>query len=243
MLYSEPMVLGLLADEKTMTRRIMARQKKHEFTEYTLLGQHGHADDEAERRGGWAQPWLAIEHAPDWPDGKDDQCSCPYASQRGDRIRVKETFYAWGWWEQRENRKKGRDEWHFIDKTLEDGRAYRYAAGELPIGKLKRGTDTGMAWWKRPAIFMPSAASRITLEITGLRVERLKEITEADAIAEGIKRYTGPLRWVRYLDAITGEPVHNTARDAFFALWVAINGQESLDANPWVWVIKFRRLP
>lgn len=243
MLFQEPMVLGILDGSKTNTRRVMARQKQHDFTDYTLFGQRGHADDEAERRGGWAEPWIAIEGAPDWPDGKEDQCACPYASQRGDRIWVRETFYAWGHWVLRENRKKGRNEWHFVDLSLQEGMGYRYVAGELPIGKLKREQNAGYGWWKRPAIFMPRAASRITLEVERLAVERLHDISEADAIAEGIKRYTGPMRWVRYLDAITGEAKHNTARDAYFSLWAHINGQASLDANPYVWSIHFRRIP
>lgn len=94
----------------------------------------------------------------------------------------------------------------------------------------------------RRSIKMPRWASRITLEVTGVRVERLNDISEADALAEGIQRYTGSLRWVRYLDAITGEACHNTAAEAFKALWIGINGQESWDANPWVWAIKFKRI-
>lgn len=95
----------------------------------------------------------------------------------------------------------------------------------------------------RPSMFMPRWVSRIPLEVVSVRVERLQEISEADALAEGIQRYSGPMRWVRYLDAVTGEAVHSTARGAFFALWIAINGQASFDANPWVWVVEFRRLP
>lgn len=88
-LFSPPMVRALLAGTKTQTRRVMVRQKQHAFTDYTLFGQRGHPDDEAERRGGWAEPWVAVEHAPDWPDGKEDQCRCPYASHRGDRLWVR----------------------------------------------------------------------------------------------------------------------------------------------------------
>ena len=89
---------------------------------------------------------------------------------------------------------------------------------------------------------MPRWASRITLEITSVRVERLQDISEAEALAEGIQRYAGPLRWVRYLDAITGEAVHSAARDAFFALWIALNGQPSFNANPLVWILQFKHL-
>ena len=78
----------------------------------------------------------------------------------------------------------------------------------------------------RPSIHMPRWASRITLEITSVRVERLQDISEADAIAEGV--YTDPAC---------------PAYDAYAQLWDEINGLGSWEANPWVWVIEFRRLP
>jgi hypothetical protein len=95
----------------------------------------------------------------------------------------------------------------------------------------------------RPGIHMPRAASRIQLTVTNVRVQLLQEISEADAIAEGIQKYQGPLRWVRYLDPLTGEAAHNTARDAYAALWDGINGRKpnaSWDANPWVWAVSFK---
>ena len=76
--------------------------------------------------------------------------------------------------------------------------------------------------WK-PSIFMPRSASRITLKLTSVRVERLQDISEEDAIAEGIKR--GPL----------------TAKAAFRELWESIKGHGSWDLNPWVWVLAFER--
>ena len=79
----------------------------------------------------------------------------------------------------------------------------------------------------RPSIHMPRAASRITLEVLNVRVERLHDISEEDAKAEGVT-LKGTSRY-------DGE-----ARDAFEALWCGINGAESWDANPWVWRISFR---
>lgn len=82
---------------------------------------------------------------------------------------------------------------------------------------------------KRPSIFMPRRLSRITLEITAVRVERLQNITRGDCMAEGcpfpnMADGPNPQEWYR-------------------ALWEEINGAESWAANPWVWVIKFRRHP
>lgn len=85
--------------------------------------------------------------------------------------------------------------------------------------------DTACGW--KPSIHMPRFASRITLEITSVRVERLQDISEADARAEGISRAECP-GWHATTD--------------FRALWAAINGPESWDANPWVWVVEFQRI-
>lgn len=220
------MVRALLNGRKTQTRRAMSRQKKYEFTDYTLFGQRGHADDEAERRGGWAQPWVAVEHAPDWPDGKEDQCQCPYAAQRGDRLWVRETFYAWGHWTKKYNPKKRKQEWHFVDETIGTGKCYRYDAEEKLPRRKRELHEVG--WWKRPAIFMPRHASRITLEVTGLRVEQLNYICVSDAIAEGCP---GGDHGDRY-----------AAVEQYRALWESINGNGSWNANPWVWVIEFKRV-
>ena len=89
----------------------------------------------------------------------------------------------------------------------------------------------------RPGIFMPRWASRITLEVTGVRVELLQDISEADALAEGI---------VQLRDGGFGLPdgSHYHAADprqSYLGLWEAINGEGSVTANPWVWVVEFKR--
>lgn len=73
----------------------------------------------------------------------------------------------------------------------------------------------------RPGMFMPRWASRITLNVTGVRVERLKTISHADAVAEGMA-------------------VDDAVYD-YMKLWQTLNGPESWDANPWVWVVEFKR--
>src|SRR6185369_7454203 len=100
------------------------------------------------------------------------------------------------------------------------GLAYRYEADEkLPRRKRELHQVAG---WKRPAIFMPRAACRITLEITEVRVERLQAISEADAEAEGARSWASEQDTpVRDLDE---------ARLQFRKLWTEINGGESWDA-------------
>lgn len=77
-----------------------------------------------------------------------------------------------------------------------------------------------------PSIFMPKAACRIFLEITDIRVERLRDISEEDAKAEGV-----------YVAECCHAYYHG-----FSLLWQKINGAESWDANPWVWAISFKRI-
>src|SRR5690606_16958235 len=79
----------------------------------------------------------------------------------------------------------------------------------------------------RPSIHMPRWASRLVLEVTGVWVERLQAISEADALAEGIEadKYHG---------------LDRAAARAYSELWEQINGPGSWDANPWVWVVEFR---
>ena len=86
---------------------------------------------------------------------------------------------------------------------------------------------------------MPRRASRITLEVTSVRVERLQTITEADAIAEGIDRAPGG-PWRSY-DADGG--CCYSAIESYRSLWESINGAESWTANPWVWVVEFKSVP
>lgn len=91
----------------------------------------------------------------------------------------------------------------------------------------------------RPGMFMPRRISRINLEITDVRVERLQDISEADAIAEGISEFIGGW-WCEHDDAeqIAG----TTPQEGYRHLWERINGKGSWDANPWVWAISFRMI-
>jgi len=105
------------------------------------------------------------------------------------------------------------------------------------------------AWpWKRrvlPSIHMPRGLSRIALEITEVRVQRLQNISEEDAIAEGVEA-TSPPDMLRYRDyRPEKEGLRSTwsyARDSFHSLWESINGTASFAANPWIWALTFTRV-
>ncbi len=95
----------------------------------------------------------------------------------------------------------------------------------------------------RPAMFMPRFASRMTLEVVSSRLERLRDISEADAMAEGVERVVVGEGWRRYCDdEIVGVPPCVTARDSFCALWEQINGPGSWAENPLLWVVEFKVL-
>jgi hypothetical protein len=104
-----------------------------------------------------------------------------------------------------------------------------------------RATDDGECEgpWS-PSIFMPRWASRIELEVTGVRVERVQEISPLDAIAEGIMEYEpGAFHWEPWGP---GTEYFRGPRDAFLTLWDSINAKRGhgWDVNPWVWVVEFR---
>lgn len=151
---------------------------------------------------------------------------CPYGMP-GDRLWVRETFA-----------EVGCIGWP-IDKFQ-----YEYRADFWHNDNNWEGpADMCFDKW-RPSIFMPRDASRIQLEITEVRVERLNDISEADAVQEGVLKGRE-----RYLDYIA-EKYHTTqfvyqeytAKGSYKTLWQLINGRESWYENPWVWVIGFKRI-
>lgn len=96
----------------------------------------------------------------------------------------------------------------------------------------------GRSW--KPSIHMPKDAARIWLRIKDVRVERLQDISERDAMREGIESVDGGAHWKNYVqDDISSFvcPSHS-----FESLWHSINGADSWKANPWVWVLEFERI-
>lgn len=239
-LFSGPMVSAVLRDvePKTQTRRALRKQFGPEAMPVEMCAE----TDEGYQTVGHSGRW--------WDDVgglAEDAVTCPFGTP-GDRLWVRETFVAFGRWEMRFSAKKGRDEWHFVDMTLETGRQYRYG-GALPNAKRDSVTPT---WWRRPAIHMPRAASRILLDVTGVRIERLQSISATDARAEGIefqehsiagqicrswKAYGSADGW--YPEGIDIAPIHS-----YWSLWDSLNAARGFGwhTNPWVWVVEFRQV-
>lgn len=100
---------------------------------------------------------------------------------------------------------------------------------------------SGQRW--KPSIFMPKSAARIFLEITNIRVERLNDISEEDAIKEGVIKIFNSLfnEW-RFKDYANIKSDWRSAVSSFQSLWASINGIGSWDKNPYVWVIEFKQV-
>ena len=147
---------------------------------------------------------------------------CPYG-QLGDRLWVRETW--------------ARDD--------EDGglcyRADIGKGGDADDWDRNRLDGVPRFRW-RPSIHMPRAASRITLEITGVRVERLQDISEEDARAEGANPIPDPCDHARRACAEIGCSGPLPYSVGFASLWQNINGLDSWASDPWVWVVEFRRI-
>lgn len=92
---------------------------------------------------------------------------------------------------------------------------------------------------KRPGIHMPRWASRLTLEITGVRVERLQNISEEDAIAEGVTKIREACHVIKGFDYDEVGLCHTSAVTPYYKLWEHLNGRGSWDANPWVVALSF----
>jgi hypothetical protein len=197
-LFSAPMVRAILDGRKTQTRRIVKPQPPAMFSE---------GDVAAITNGArWAfsrvySPGRGVA----FPADPEPGFRCPYGLP-GDRLWVREAWQITG--------------------RLGTEYAVWYPAGGEAVG-IDVGFEGPSPKWDamihddrvRPSIHMPRWASRITLEVTGVRIERLQDISEADARAEGV------------VDTL-----------AFEELWDSINGSGAWDANPWCWCISFKRV-
>ena len=211
-LMSAPMVRAILADTKTQTRRVVKPASGYS--------------------------WLDIDAGTMINNGGHKKhisdLRMPYG-QPGDRLWVRETFmdlHGTG-----------------VEHRDEEGnlQRYAYAANTRPgsYGDECR-KDFGLKW--RPSSHMPRAASRILLEVTAVRVERLHDISESDAMAEGITTIWpdgprddgGPNHYT--VDVDHGHLNGPTATTVYRMLWEWINAEGSWDANPWVWVVEFKRV-
>lgn len=225
-LFSGPMVRAILEGRKTQTRRVV----KCDLYDIERLATPGEWND------GRAHPKMIPYE--NW--GEKRGCGlfvsttgtifampCPFGKP-GDRLWVREAWETCAIYDS------------YSPSQIDSGAALLWIADN---SKRINGPEN---WGKiRPSIFMPQWASRITLEITGIRVERLQDITEEDAIAEGVGHgFQMNAGWPDYQHINKSgicELTQDTAWASFSTLWDSIKGKKHPWAsNPWVWVINFK---
>lgn len=248
-LFSAPMVRAILAGTKTQTRRVVKLGDR--LCRFDADGYSAVTDDTIIKVS-WDSHSIA------------KLIPCPYG-QPGDMLWVRETSRA----HELTDKEAEADTFGVIERLgLEvppcglDGVVY---AADNAFREIENSREASERWMKMsayrgmqgatvPAIHMPRWASRITLEVTGVRVERLQDISEADALAEGISRLAPPApphEWSG-LNRFTlngmgsgfcaGSVSWNspTAEALYLRLWEDIHGPGSWEANPWVWVVEFK---
>jgi hypothetical protein len=216
-MFSAPMVRAILDGRKTMTRRVFKDAIDKRTKE--LPG--------AVFKDGSGKGWVAWfpgtgmtaeKTARAYPG--EDGFKCPYG-QPGDRLWVR---HAWYHHEPPSTNPGNEHAWDEITMTA------RWISGDT-VPNCRPKLDPG--YKRRPSIFMPRWASLITLEITDVSVERLQEISEDDAFAEGVAEKVSPEE----------EDYTLSAEEVFHKLWDSINGKTyPWESNPWVWAIEFKKL-
>jgi hypothetical protein len=205
-LFSGEMVRAILEGRKTQTRRVVKPQP--EIRDLNLGYSAIPMLCFKKKSSGW---WL-------WPNATEQIIAeCP-VGKPGNKLWVREQL------------------------TRPDGDPWLYASDRQPV-MVDACDETAMLTWAHhkqqdycPSIHMPRWASRITLEITGVRVERLQSISEVDASAEGVSYDDKPVHRA-------GMGYANNRRELFWGLWDSINGKSHPWAeNPWVWAVEYRRI-
>jgi hypothetical protein len=222
-LFSAPMIRALLSGAKTQTRRVIAPGRDGTVAEWRTAWVMDAVKRWAPSMDGW---WtMAVD------GGHIGSVQCPYGVP-GDRLWVREAFYS--------DTLSPDTEYQHVHyrEGLAHGHFHRRAALHLDGKSGHRGP------W-RPSIHMPRWASRITLEVTDVRVQRLQDISEDDARAEGVD--ADPVE--AWFDSVggAGDPYAAACsklyRFGFAKAWDSINGKRCpWSSNPWTWAISFKRV-
>lgn len=204
-LFNGPLVRAILEGRKTVTRRPVKATKAH--ADGFMMLDHG--------KGWW--PYNAFGDFASDHEGMEYPIACPYG-KLGDWLWVRETCFI------NDYREASVPEQERADCEI------HYRADGIPDFE---GEEELIRW--RPSIHMPRWASRILLEVTDVRVERLQDITEEQALAEGIKKHSDGGYHVEDGKHFSDSPV-----ESFACLWSSVGGD--WDANPWVWCVSFKRI-
>jgi hypothetical protein len=213
-LFSAAMIRAILDGRKTQTRRVLGVQP---LDILTPADKRASSLAKVTRKWDGKRVWFALTVRGETIEGNRGVAfRCKYG-EVGDRLWVREAF---AWMDDKEVWYRATDE-------------AKGAAIEGDDVDEDTGKPLKFRW--TPSIYMPRWASRITLELTGVRVERLQDITEADAIAEGVDAVT--------MADMPRQGTMNRYTD-FAHIWEKINAKRGYgwDANPWVWALTFKRV-
>ena len=217
-LFSAPMTRALLGGTKTQTRRVIMPQPKRFTPEYERQW-HANAIPSG-RHEGRPREWTWWEGP---PHGQSLYHRADVAYAPGDRLWVRESWSH-----------TGQGVWTIASARMSGRGGAIYAADARA---------EGVKFW--PSIHMPREFSRLTLIVEAVKVERLQEISEADARKEGprplpMQSEDDPSAW---WEVEPGLHQGRSARDSFRKLWNSINGPDAWAANPWVAAYSFRLIP
>lgn len=231
---SAPMVCATLreVDAKWQTRRVAKFAPFDKDNPLVFSGLKAGLYGRGVPSSGWVL--RSIGHGGCWND-RTKPLHCPYG-QPGDRLWVRERHcfldvtksalsqFPLG---PQNNNARGPDIWNLCIEYSDGTQHETNREGKKP----KQTRERGETKW-RPGMFMPRWASRITLEITGVRVERVQEISGDDVLAEGIRSAPLPSR----------SEMDMALRATYRELWDSLNAKRGFgwDKNPWVWVIEFK---
>lgn len=205
-LFSAPMVRAILDGSKTQTRRVVKRTEGRRISGFIRYP--------APAVPNGMESWGNVEGDDVWMG------TCPYG-QPGDRLWVRETWNG--------PFLEDLEEYRLAPEKYNNSEHCEYAADGGPAPEYVTMDDELVQRW-RPSIHMPRWASRIMLEITGVRVERLQDISYKDALAEGIES----------VDPDCHTAKRHMAIQSYAVLWDSINGAGAWDVNPLVWVVEFK---
>lgn len=230
-LFQPPMVRALLAGTKTQTRRLLKPQPPSDSGPLTWTAYH---PTKVDRRGEEYPGPLTFGAS-----SEDGSFATPIRIRPGDRLWVRENVQAVIDAEEHDAIR------YLADGHIERSRAETAAEAERYAQQLycyrrRKGAPNRMTGVPVPSIHMPRWASRLTLTVTDVRVQRLQDISEWDARAEGA--YVGKVSGRVADDQVTMVVAgvwFSTARGWYADLWDRINGTGSWDTNPWVVAYSF----
>lgn len=237
-LFKTPMVQAIQEDRKDITRRCNGLDDINKSPDLYRIPDRFHSENERLNSAGK----IYFAHISD--ESKGITVKAPYGPA-GTILWVRETFRKYYHVDEHGYTDFDRE---IIEHVADNPAPINEVDGDGFAMYNKDGSEKFIP--NKPSIHMPKSAARIWLKVISTRAERLHDITEEDCIREGIEFYVRNDERKRYRDYLSkgyenikwGFPSFESAKESFKSLWVSINGQESWDANPWVFRVEFEVL-